>query len=265
MLEFLGSAFPLTRTGVDRMLDSADLGEPELWSILSVETTGCGYLVDRRPKILFERHVFSRLTQHKYDADDPNISQPAPGGYGRAGANQYDRLNAAMQLDQSAALMSASWGVGQIMGENFAVAGFQSVEEMITAMCVSEDNQCAAMMSFMREMKLLGPLKAHDWAGFARRYNGPNCAANNYDGLLEHFYERYAQGPLPDLVARAIQVLLLFRGFQPGPIDGVVGVRTKTAILQFQQSAGLPETAVADSTVLETLQNSMQSPPVAPE
>ena len=204
--------------------------------------------------------MFSRLTQHRYDGDDPNISQSTPGGYGPAGAYQYDRLNAAMQLDQSAALRSAWWGLGQVMGEHFAVAGFASVEAMVAAMCASEDNQCAAMVSFMQAMHLISPLNAHDWAGFARRYNGPDFAANNYDGLLEHSYQHYAQGPLPDLITRGIQVFLLFKGFKPGPIDGVVGAATKNAILQFQQSAGLRQTGVIDSTLLNTLQTSVRSP-----
>lgn len=259
MIELSGDALPLSRGGVDSLLTSSGLSEAELWAVLSVETSGCGYLSDRRPKILFERHVFSRLTQNRYDGDDPDISQPTQGGYGAPGAHQYDRLNAAMQLNQPAALMSASWGLGQIMGEQFAAAGFSSVEAMVAAMCASEDNQCAAMLSFMTAMHLVTPLKAHDWAGFARRYNGPNFAASNYDGLLQHFYERYTKGGLPDLLIRAVQILLLFKGFRPGPIDGVIGAATRAAITQFQQSAGLQSTGVADATLLHSLQASVLS------
>src|SRR5207245_8866810 len=120
------------------------------------------------------------------DAGDADSSQPTAGGYGTAGASQYDRLNAAMQLDQAAALKSTSWGLGQIMGENFEVAGFSTAEAMASAMTASEDNQLKAMVSFMNAMRLVDLLKSHNWAEFARRYNGPNYAANNYDGLLEH-------------------------------------------------------------------------------
>jgi len=76
MLEFVGTAFPLSQGGVNETLTSSGLGIAELWAVLSVETSGCGYLPDRRPKILFERHVFSRLTEHRYDAGDADISQP---------------------------------------------------------------------------------------------------------------------------------------------------------------------------------------------
>jgi hypothetical protein len=253
MVEFALTGSPLSPGGVQEILASSGLGFAELWSVLSVETCGCGYLPDRRPKILFERHVFSRLTGHRYDADDADISQPTAGGYGAGGANQYERLSAAMQLDRSAALQSASWGLGQIMGENFAAAGFADAEKMVSAMTLSEDNQLKAMVSFMNTMHLIGTLQAHDWAGFARRYNGPNYAANNYDALLAHFYERYAQGPLPDLATRSAQVLLTFKGFRPGAIDGVCGATTQSAIAAFQKGAGLTQTGVVDDTLLQAL------------
>jgi N-acetylmuramidase len=66
-------------------------------------------------------------------------------------------------------------------------------------------------------------LKDHDWKGFARRYNRPDYAAHNYDGLLEHFYQRYAAGPTPDLRIRAAQIYLIYKGFKPGAVDGVLG------------------------------------------
>jgi hypothetical protein len=61
-----------------------------LWSVVVVETSGCGFLPDRRPFILFERHIFSRQTGRRFDASHPEISGP-PRGYGRAGIHQYNR------------------------------------------------------------------------------------------------------------------------------------------------------------------------------
>jgi hypothetical protein len=253
MVEFAGAAPPLTQDGVNTIVESSGVGLPELWSVLSVETSGCGYMPDRRPKILFERHVFSRLTGHQFDADDPDISQPTAGGYGQPGPHQYDRLNAAMQLDRTAGLKSASWGLGQIMGENFSEAGFGHVDDMVAAMVASEDYQLRAMVNFMKTMKLIDTLRTHNWAAFARRYNGPNYAANNYDGLLEHFYERYAQGPQPDLGVRTAQAYLTYRGFRAGAIDGVLGATTVRAITDFQGSKSLTQTGTVDATLLTAL------------
>jgi hypothetical protein len=253
MVEFAGAGTPLSREGINGIFDSSGLGPPELWSVISVETSGCGYLPDRRPKILFERHVFSRLTGHQYDADDSDVSYPTAGGYGPSGAHQYDRLNAAMQLDKVGALKSASWGLGQVMGENFDAAGFTHVEDMVAAMVASEDDQLQAMINYMKTMKLIVTLRAHDWAGFARRYNGPNYAANNYDGLLENFHERYVEGPLPDLAVRIVQIYLMYKKFRCGAVDGVLGAATRRAILDFQGSAGLPQTGGIDDRLTTAL------------
>ena len=93
-----------------------------------------------RPTILFERHVFSRLTNGRYDRSDPDISNPASGGYGRF-AEQYPKLERAKKLDKAAALKSASWGAFQIMGENYATAGFGSVDGFVAAMERSIDRK----------------------------------------------------------------------------------------------------------------------------
>jgi N-acetylmuramidase len=73
-----------------------------------VETGGCRFLPDRRPVILFERHIFSRETNHTFDASNSDISNPHAGGYSAGGAAQYDRLQRALALDRKAALRSAS-------------------------------------------------------------------------------------------------------------------------------------------------------------
>jgi len=193
------------------------------------------------------------LTGHKFDADDPDVSQPSSGGYGPGGAHQYERLAAAIQLDRTAALQSASWGLGQIMGENSKVAGFAKVEDMVTSMVASEDNQLRAMAAFIKASGMDQSLRRHDWAGFARRYNGPNFAANNYDGHLQQFFEQYSSGPTPDLRVRAAQIYLTYKGFAPGSIDGLAGKNTERAVKAFQASVGLDQTGIIDDALMAKL------------
>jgi hypothetical protein len=182
--EFSDEALPLDAAGLEQAFDLIGVGVPELWAVLAVETTGCGFLPGRRPKILFERHIFSRETGRRYDESNPNLSNPRPGGYGGAGAHQYDRLEAAIALDRTAALRSTSWGIGQVMGFNAGMVGFADVEEMVTAMKVSEGAQLAAMARFLTATELDHALRTHDWPRFARGYNGPNYAINSYDTRL---------------------------------------------------------------------------------
>src|SRR5258705_11254552 len=122
--EFTGVGLPLTTEGLGHGCDKLGVKAAEIWAVLTVETLGCGYLPDRRPQILFERHIFHKDTGGTFDVANPDISNPLPGGYGSRGAFQYTRLARAIQLNREAALRSASWGIGQMMGLNAVVAGF---------------------------------------------------------------------------------------------------------------------------------------------
>jgi hypothetical protein len=251
MTDFKGPGTPLSKEGFDAAAGAIDVKAEVLWAVMSVETSGCGFLVDRRPKILFERHVFCRLTGGKYNADDPDISAPSQGGYGKSGAHQYERLEPAIHLDEAAALQSASWGLGQIMGEK--IAGFSGVGPMVTAMVAGEDGQFLAMANFIKNSGMDRLLRALDWAGFARRYNGPNYAANRYDDRLSDYYSRYCTHGTPDLFARRAQIGLWYNGFNPCPIDGAPGDGTTKAVQAFQQSKGVAVTGKIDDTLMALL------------
>lgn len=142
-----------------------------------------------RPTILFERHYFSRLSGHRFDATNPDISNPDAGGYGKFSA-QYGKLDRAIALDREAALQSASWGAFQIMGANFAAAGFASVEDFVAAMQASLSRQIEAFGNFViANARLRAAIIAKDWATFALIYNGKGYAANQYDLKMKQNYE----------------------------------------------------------------------------
>ena len=109
------------------------------------------------------------------------------------------------------------------------------------------------MASFLKSTGIQTPLAEHDWRGVARRYNGPNFAAHNYDGLLSDAFHRYSIGPLPDLDVRQVQVLLMYKGFSPGAIDGLAGRHTTEAINAFQRSIGKAESGQIDAALIADL------------
>ena len=263
-MEFTGTAAPLSAACLQQLSASLETDLPSLWAVMTVETSGCGYLPDRRPKILFERHIFSELTRHRHDAGFPDISNRTPGGYGPSGANQYVRLERAMALDPTAAMLATSWGLGQVMGFNAERAGHAGVDAMVTAFLESEDRQIEAMGSFIRGKNLGGALRHGDWAGFARQYNGANFKANDYDGKLARYHARYATGPLPDLQVRAVQMgltLLALPGVpSPGKVDGWYGEATQHAVLAFQLALKLPATGLPDAETMKQLRKSLGWP-----
>ncbi|MCA8879024.1 MAG: DUF3380 domain-containing protein [Rhodobacteraceae bacterium] len=244
-MDFSGNGTPITGTGMAKVCDTLDVGEPEIWAVLTVETRGFGYLADRRPQILFERHWFSRLTDRRFDAAHPNISNRTPGGY-KGGAAEYGRLAQALALDEDAALSSASWGLPQIMGFNHQAAGYASAKAMVEALVESEDNQLAALGAFISaNSKMLRAIRQHDWASFAAAYNGPNFRKNHYDTRLAAAFAKN-KTMIPDLGLRAAQVALTYLGIDPGPVDGLPGRRTSGALDDFQSEEGLPVTGILD-------------------
>lgn len=245
-MNFTGKARPLTAAGIKNAAAIVGATEAHIWAVLAVESKGFGFLPDRRPQILFERHIFARLTDGRFTGPGTSdISRPEAGGY-LGGALEYDRLAKAMKMDETAALKAASWGLPQLMGFNHAVGGHATVQGMVQAFCAGEDAHLGAMARFIAaDPKMAAALRSGDWAGFARRYNGPAFAKNRYDAKLAEAYAA-AQRRVPDLDLRAAQAGLTFIGFGPGAVDGLMGRRTTAAIADFQRGQSLPATGILD-------------------
>ncbi|MBB3262123.1 hypothetical protein F4827_007003 [Paraburkholderia bannensis] len=141
---------------------------------------------DPVPAILFERHLFHRETQGRYDQSHPRISDPTQGGYGLKKI-QYEKLMEAYELDPEAALRSASWGRFQILGSNSSAAGFESVNDYVEAVSESEANQLRAFTSFIKSDPVLhSAIVSKNWHAFAIRYNGKK--QNGYDTRIAANY-----------------------------------------------------------------------------
>jgi hypothetical protein len=243
-MNFQNQGRPLSDAGMDQACSILGIADPEVWAVLTVETRGFGFLQDRRPQILYERHIFHRLTNGRHDTGNADISSEKAGGY-VGGSGEYARLEKAIALDREAALQSASWGIGQVMGFNYEVAGFTTMDAMVEDMVKDENAQLLAMANFIKGNNLAGALQRRNWVSFARGYNGPEFKKNEYDSRLAAAHAKY-KTILPDLALRTAQASLLYLGFDPGPIDGLRGRRTRSALMLFQAQSALPETGDLD-------------------
>lgn len=168
-------------------------------AVREVESGSYGaFLSDDYPPILFEGHVFWKQLENEglYPANlvvgNEDILYPKwTKQHYKGGMKEYDRLDKAMKINKIAALKSASWGAFQIMGFNYESCGCKSVNEFITRMKCSEKDQLDMFMQFIINNKLDKYLRTCDWAGFAKRYNGPGYAENKYDTKLERAYNKY--------------------------------------------------------------------------
>ena len=163
-----------------------------IMAVAAVESRGGGFDPEGFPKTLFEGHWFHKLTNGKFTASHPTLSYAkwTKSHYGKTWDVEKKRLQDAMSLDRNAAMMSASWGMFQIMGFNHARAGFKTVQQFVNAMCKDENAQLAAFTQFIINSGLADELRDRRWADFARLYNGPGYAANKYDEKLAAAYAK---------------------------------------------------------------------------
>lgn len=170
-----------------------------LKAVQQVETGGKGgFLGNGKPQILFEGHVFWKelraigINPEKYQSKYPNIvySKWDKSKYS-GGLGEWTRLNTAMSINRDAAIKSASWGMFQIMGNNYVLCGCKSISEFYTKMCKNSFEQFLLGLEFIRKSGLTKYLASKDWAGFAKGYNGPGYKANHYDIQLEKAYNKF--------------------------------------------------------------------------
>lgn len=189
----------LSEQDFQRAADCLGIEVATIKAVQEVESGGRGgFLPSGRPPILFEGHIFWR--ELKNGGIDPRSVQAGnedivyekwTRSYYLGGEKEYHRLEKALKIHEEAALASASWGMFQIMGNNFAECGKRSVKDFVECMRRSEAEQLMLFVAYLEKRKLQEYLRNKDWAGFARRYNGPAYAENSYDRKLEAAYNKY--------------------------------------------------------------------------
>jgi hypothetical protein len=188
-----GPTARLTEADIVEVARVLGLTPAHVGAVYEVESNGRGMdSATGLPIILYEPHVFSRLTKRRFDARHSDLSYP------RWGTNRYpstqrarwDQMTRAVALDPGSALQSASWGLFQVMGFNHASAGYDSPWAFARAMAAGEREQLLAFGRFLGAEGLVPLLAARDWERFARRYNGPSYAEHGYDRRLASAYAR---------------------------------------------------------------------------
>jgi hypothetical protein len=157
-----------------------------LEAVAHVESSGSGFLASGAPKIRFEAHVFSKLTDHVYDAKYQDISGPYMRHDTRVkgGEKEYLRLRKAIALDRDAAFRATSWGKFQIMGNEIGRLSTTkgNIESFVSSQYASEDSQLAVASDFMKHKQdqdgksCIDHLRNNNFDEFARLYNGENAS-----------------------------------------------------------------------------------------
>lgn len=258
---FRGAARRIDDVDLPRIGHRIGVGEDEIHAFMEVEASGSGFDAKGRPKMLFEPHVFYRnLSGAKRDEAVRQKLAYAKWRSGNYPSDSYPRLVAAMAIDETAALKAASWGLGQVLGENHALVGYATPQAMVLAFMEDEETHLEAMVAFLIARKIDDDLRAHRWSKVAEIYNGPGYRTHNYDGRMAAAFAKWKRikdtpwspgdvdpAPVappaePGPVDRAAmiregQMLLIALGYDLGPAgaDGVAGAKTKAATLAYQK------------------------------
>lgn len=192
MLQYRGTAFILSDTDLPKLGHMIGVGEDEIHAILDVESAGSGFDKLGRLKALYEPHL-----AYAYSFGDTRNRLVAAGlAYPRWGTHpyppdSYPRIDAASAVDEALAARATSWGLGQILGSNCKVVGYDTPQDMVAAFSESEYNQLRGVVQFLISNHLDAALRTHNWAALARGYNGAGYAKNHYDTHLAMAFRKW--------------------------------------------------------------------------
>ena len=189
----------VTEKDFQECADTLGVEVAALKAVVEVECSSKGgFLVDGRPRILFEGHIFwRRLALRGIDPEPlaplhPDIIYPRwERNHYRGGAGEWERFDSASAICRGAAIESASWGMFQIMGFHWKMCGCSSPEDFAERMSRNEGEQMRLAMRFLQKTGIAEHLKTKDWSNFALRYNGSGYKVNRYDTRLQKAYEKF--------------------------------------------------------------------------
>jgi hypothetical protein len=196
MIIFTGAAKRLADIDLPRIGAEIGVGEDEIHAILDTETSGSGFDAQGRPKALYEPHVAYRNSTGAVRSRLLIAGLAYPKWGERPYPKEsYTRIKAAQQIDETVALKATSWGLGQILGENYTLAGYDTPQAMVQAFCDSEAAQLEGVVAFIKGKGLAGALRSHDWVKVARGYNGASEATHGYHTKLSAAFRHWQQIP----------------------------------------------------------------------
>lgn len=225
----------IVRQQIQAVAEKNHINPAALLAVADVESAGTAFwTVNGRsvPPARPEGHYFYKyLTGAKRArAVKEGLANPRAGAL-KVPSNRaavYSRIDRMIAIDENAALMSCSWGLGQVMGSNAKALGYANAKAMVDA-CASVAGQVECMWRFIKINHLADEIERRDWKGFARGYNGSGYAKNGYDRQIARAFEGYRRsGPMATPLSDKAEERI-----------GTVGYTGPNAVKEFQSDKGL--------------------------
>jgi hypothetical protein len=257
---------------------AAGIEPAALIAVIETETNGTAFEQDgRTPLFLYERHVAYREASKAgpeilkafvaaglaHPHWEPSTQYKDQG----SSAKRLALIANARAIHEEVANRSASWGLGQTMGNECRNVGHNSATQLVGA-CEDLDHQIAVLIAEIRSKRLIGAMNGHDWKTFAYHYNGAGFEKNRYDVKLAVAWRKWsrqvnvvharpvapAEQTLTEAEIKSVQQRLrLMKYYIVGKPDGIWGPNTTAAVAAFQHTQGLPVTGSLDRETAEEL------------
>lgn len=156
----------------------------QLRAMAQVESGGSAFDNLGRPKILFERHLFHRMTGGRFGVTE--FSNPKGGGYAES---SWEKLTQAACRDPQTAFAATSWGKFQVLGMHWDNLDYPSAIDMAYSTVTGEGAHYEMLARFIEHNNLKAKLAAlstnpDDNIALAKAYNGPAFARFSYHTKL---------------------------------------------------------------------------------
>lgn len=185
------------RKEIEKIARANSIPPENLMAVTHVESAGVTYWnVNGKmvPAMRPERHYFHRLLKgaERAEAVRQGLASPAMGGVPSNRAAVYAIFDRMCKINKPIAIESCSWGLGQVMGENWRRLGYASAQALYDENQSGTAGQIACMVKFITaDKRCLTAIRNGDFTTFARIYNGPAYKQNNYDNQMRNWAARY--------------------------------------------------------------------------
>lgn len=149
-----------------------------------------GFWAPGVPVINFDRAMYNRFRAKAPDRSAAK-GEKVPAGLTGYALQEWTQLINARKQNAQGANMGTFWGMFQIGGFNYKLCGCSDVNEMVRLMSHSELEQLELFATFITNAGMLPDLKAKNWAGFARKYNGASYARRGYHTKMANAYQKF--------------------------------------------------------------------------
>lgn len=186
----------LTEDDFRRVANELQVEIPAIKAVVRIEAGEAmeGFWAPGVPVVNYDKSMWASCRKKVTSQQKAPSSAKIPGGLKSDFARRaWQKLINARKINEQQANMSTFWGMFQIGGFNYKLCGCETIDEFVKLMSYSELEQLELFAALIENCGMVGYLRKKDWAGFARRYNGPSYARRGYHTRMAAAYKQYCK------------------------------------------------------------------------